>query len=331
MRFALVLLLAVAVAVGVATSRAGNGGGLSGAPVEAAVTPPPAVQTPAVPAPSFLSVKLDVRRPVAFEGARIVARIRPHAYDGRAILRVLKDGEEVARKSGIVRRGKLSERVPLPGIGRFLVRLELPARPGFVGRVLSTRVWVPGQELSAGDRGPAVRQLTTRLVELGYHLPEPTSTFTPEVADAVIAFQKASGLERTGSVSVADWRRLGRAQTPRPRHARPANHLEVDIARQILLVVRGGRTTAVLPVSTGALDDTPEGAFAIRRKNPWTTTWLGPGLLYRAMTFWKDEIAVHGYPSVPPYPASHGCVRVPMWAADWLYRRTPVGQRIYVY
>ena len=176
-----------------------------------------------------------------------------------------------------------------------------------------------------------MRELTSRLLELGYHLPERTGTFTPEVADAVIAFQKANGLDRTGAVSVNEWRRLGRASTPSPRHAKPANHLEVDIARQILLVVRGGETTAVLPVSTGALDDTPEGAFQIRRKNPWTTTWLGPGLLYRAMTFWKDEIAVHGYPSVPSYPASHGCVRVPMWAADWLYRRTPVGQRIYVY
>jgi lipoprotein-anchoring transpeptidase ErfK/SrfK len=34
---------------------------------------------------------------------------------------------------------------------------------------------------------------------------------------------------------------------------------------------------------------------------------------------------------VPVYPASHGCVRVPMWLANWLYVQSPVGERVYVY
>jgi lipoprotein-anchoring transpeptidase ErfK/SrfK len=176
-----------------------------------------------------------------------------------------------------------------------------------------------------------VRALTRRLIELGYRLPGETSDYGPQVFDAVLAFQKAAGLDRTGSMSEEDWRRLASAHTPRPRYRRPANHLEVDLTRQILLVVRAGKVTAVLPVSTGALGNTPEGKWRILRKDPWTTTWLGPAILYRTMTFWRNEVAVHGFPSVPAYPASHGCVRVPMWAADWLYRRTPVGQRIYVY
>jgi lipoprotein-anchoring transpeptidase ErfK/SrfK len=48
------------------------------------------------------------------------------------------------------------------------------------------------------------------------------------------------------------------------------------------------------------------------------------------MTF-HGNFAIHGYPSVPVYPASHGCVRVPMWLADWLYGQSPVGERIYIY
>jgi hypothetical protein len=39
----------------------------------------------------------------------------------------------------------------------------------------------------------------------------------------------------------------------------------------------------------------------------------------------------HRYYSVPTYPASHGCVRVPIWEADWLYDQSPVGERVYVY
>ena len=48
------------------------------------------------------------------------------------------------------------------------------------------------------------------------------------------------------------------------------------------------------------------------------------------MTF-HGNFAIHGYSSVPVWPASHGCVRVPMWLADWLYDQSPVGERVYVY
>ena len=41
--------------------------------------------------------------------------------------------------------------------------------------------------------------------------------------------------------------------------------------------------------------------------------------------------AIHGYPEVPAYPASHGCVRVPMWLATTLYEQIPMGGAIYVY
>ena len=48
------------------------------------------------------------------------------------------------------------------------------------------------------------------------------------------------------------------------------------------------------------------------------------------MTF-HTHYAIHGFPSVPAYPASHGCVRIPIWIADWLYQQSPVGERVYVY
>ncbi|HEX6761857.1 MAG TPA: L,D-transpeptidase [Gaiellaceae bacterium] len=40
--------------------------------------------------------------------------------------------------------------------------------------------------------------------------------------------------------------------------------------------------------------------------------------------------AVHGYPDVPPSPASHGCVRIPMWIATRVYGDVAVGPPIYV-
>jgi hypothetical protein len=48
------------------------------------------------------------------------------------------------------------------------------------------------------------------------------------------------------------------------------------------------------------------------------------------MTFYGN-MGLHGYPIVPPYPASHGCVREPLWACDWVYDRSFVGERLFIY
>ena len=95
--------------------------------------------------------------------------------------------------------------------------------------------------------------------------------------------------------------------------------------------MRGGKVAGVLPVSTGATGNTPEGIHNILWKAPQLTTWLGPGLLYRPLTFVGNSFAIHGWKSVPAYPASHGCVRVPIWTADWLYDRSPVGETVIVH
>jgi lipoprotein-anchoring transpeptidase ErfK/SrfK len=221
--------------------------------------------------------------------------------------------------------------VPTPGIGRFTVHVVFPATGGFAGQIQTTRVTARARTLASGSSGPDVRALSERLSELRFRVPGLSTSFTWELADSVIAFQKAYGLPRTGTAGPQTLKRLERARPLKPRFRSPALHIEVDKTRQILMVVRGGSVRAVLPVSTGATGNTPEGKHAIRWKAPATTTWLGSGILYRTLTFSGDSFAIHGWPDVPAYPASHGCVRIPIWAADWLYQRSPVGETVYVY
>ena len=40
--------------------------------------------------------------------------------------------------------------------------------------------------------------------------------------------------------------------------------------------------------------------------------------------------AVHGYHDVPPYQASHGCARIPLWAAHGVFTRWSIGDTVYV-
>ena len=287
------------------------------------VSPPVAIEVAPL-------VRLRSSPGFAFAGAKIVATIWPRSYSGRIAATVRQDNRVVGRAAGRASRGQLELTVPTPGPGRFGVSLELGAQPGLDAHAVWTGVRARARTLEVGFRGPEVEALAGRLTELRFHLPRSGEQYAPELSDAVIAFQKSAGLPRTGIGSGRVWRALAGATPLTPRYRTPARHIEVDKKRQILMVVRGGRITGVLPASTGATDNTPEGSFKILWKAPTTTTWLGPAILYRTLTF-HGGFAIHGFDPVPAYPASHGCVRVPIWAADWLYEQSPVGERIFIY
>ena len=108
--------------------------------------------------------------------------------------------------------------------------------------------------------------------------------------------------------------------------------LEIDLTRQVLVVVFDGSTRAVLDISTGrSYGTTPTGRFRVERQiDGYRTSPLGR--LYRPKYFYEG-VAVHGYPSVPPYPASHGCVRTTNAAMDWLWASgaAPVGTAVWAY
>jgi PKD repeat protein len=212
----------------------------------------------------------------------------------------------------------------------YVIRVEVVPSAGYVAtaRVLRANVVLP--RLAIGTRSAAVAQLGDQLRRLHFAAPYGAS-FDGRMLDAVYAFQKVAGLPRTGMVDARFWHALATGRTPPPRFAQPASHLEVNKGRQVLYVVRGSRVALIVPVSTAGLPGkfTPVGRFSIYRK----VVGFDPsplGTLYDPMYF-TGGYAIHGNPSVPPYPASHGCVRVPMWVAPHLYATNPYGETVYVY
>jgi hypothetical protein len=203
------------------------------------------------------------------------------------------------------------------------VRVSLVARPGYTGRFRSLATTIVQPQLGPGSRGPSVRALEARLRELHYVLPRVDGLYGHDTVEAVLAFQKVERLPWTGRVDERVWRRLATARIPRARHG--GTHIEVSKGSQYLLNVRNGVVADVVHVSTGATGNTPIGVWTVYRKVPgWD--WV----LWYPLYFLRG-FAIHGYPSVPSYPASHGCVRVPMWFAPRLYEQNPHGQKVYVY
>ncbi|SDT72949.1 L,D-transpeptidase catalytic domain [Actinoplanes derwentensis] len=197
------------------------------------------------------------------------------------------------------------------------------------------------EKLRHGAKSDVVVQLQERLTELGYWNGTADGRFGGTTQQAVYALQKAAGLRRDGTVGPKTWKALDRGVRPEARST-SGKLIEIDLKRQLLLVVEDGRVGQVFNTSTGSneyyehdgqtyLADTPRGRFTVGRQiDGWRDAPLG--LLWRPKYF-NGGIAVHGAPSVPPYPASHGCARVTVAAMNWMWKNDaiPLKTRVWVY
>lgn len=187
--------------------------------------------------------------------------------------------------------------------------------------------------LRPGDIGEEVGALQQRLLELGFWLDEADGHYGELTEQAVLAFQKVQGLSRDGLAGPATRAALATATAPRPRSTGVDGPVvEIDLERQVLLVVRGD-DVEVFNTSTGAGGrwTTPPGRFIVEREIDGVRH-APLGDLYRPKYF-NGGIAVHGSPSIPAHPASHGCARVHDDAMDhlWATGSLDVGTPVWVY
>jgi lipoprotein-anchoring transpeptidase ErfK/SrfK len=221
--------------------------------------------------------------------------------------------------------------------------------------VTTTTLEVPAVDaplVAVGQKdGAETARVQQRLLDAGFWLSGVDGDFGLTTRQAVMAFQKYSGLEPSGRVDDATAAALTTITLrPRPQTTDPGVVVEVDKSRQLLLVVNDAKVLWVLNTSTGSgqwyLEQnqkdptkwelgrsiTDSGRFKIRRERSegW---WAGDlGEIYRPKYF-NGGIAIHGSRSIPNYPASHGCVRVSVPAMDmlWESRMLPIGTTVWVY
>ncbi|HMU27273.1 MAG TPA: L,D-transpeptidase family protein [Solirubrobacterales bacterium] len=190
---------------------------------------------------------------------------------------------------------------------------------------------LPGQGDQYGARASGATQLQQQLADLRY-LPQSgvDGVIGYQTQQAVMAFQSVEGLTRDGVAGPVTKAALRVAKTPQPSARRPQRLMEVRIGKGVLLLVRGGKTVRVIHVSAGGPgNETPTGRYRIFRKElqSWSvpfSTWLPYA------SYFNNGIAFHEYPDVPPYPASHGCVRVPAPEAPLVYRFARLGTVVVV-
>jgi peptidoglycan hydrolase-like protein with peptidoglycan-binding domain len=178
-----------------------------------------------------------------------------------------------------------------------------------------------------GARGPAVRLLQQRLAAKGYVVGR-RGLFDDRTARAVLAFRKVSGMARTTTADTGLFKAvLAGKGTFKVRHPDHGKHVEADLSRQVVALVRGARVERIYPASSGK-PSTPtiQGSFRVYSKTP--------GFNAKAMYFSNYFIrgfAIHGYAVVPVFAASHGCLRIPIPDAVSVFRWIRIGDIVDVY
>ena len=183
------------------------------------------------------------------------------------------------------------------------------------------------------------REAERGLRELGYWTGPVDGVFDTASRSALIAFQKWEGRTVNGRLTRDELEAIRDGEAPQARDG-SYEHVEVDLERQVLLLIGRQGDIRVLPVSTGSgksfVSDgqtsvayTPRGRFVVYDKTfGWEDGALGS--VYYA-NYISGGVAIHGYESVPTQPASHGCIRIPMFAAREVSKLLPLGTIVLVY
>lgn len=176
-----------------------------------------------------------------------------------------------------------------------------------------------------------VRLAQTMLAGSGWlDASEVTGTLDYATSQALTAFEAWNGIERDGALTSASLVRVLRAGRPQPRDGGPGRPVEIYRDLGVVLLVEDGRVVRAVHASTGFGGRTPAGTFHVYRKE--TLSWSVPFKVWMPWaSYFTGGIAMHAYPDVPAYPASHGCVRLSAPEAPRVYAFAAEGTPVVVF
>ena len=259
--------------------------------------------------------------------------VRPYVPGQTVLVKAFVGGKEFKRDRLSIRReprgryGTFTDSVSSPGAGRVTVQVG-HKRTGTLGGLLARRSFAALDErVGFGSRGPFMELIQQRLVALHFYIPQ-TGVYDAGTGLALDAYHR---LLHWGTYQTLDGRTIsylldgfGEFKVRFPRHGR---HAEGNLSLQLVALADGSRVVSIYPTSSGK-PSTPTilGDFRVYSKVPG---YLPDGMYYS--NFFYTGYAIHGYNPAPDYPASHGCMRVPIVDAISIYNWLKIGDWVDVY
>jgi len=241
-------------------------------------------------------------------------------------IRGKKASKSVRRKVKAGGRFEFRFKVGNPGGLRLVIKhAASPAQVAF--RARAKRITVVDWQAGAGERGRKVLLLQRALLSQGFATPV-TGYYDDGTARGVLAFRKTNELGRDGFATKEVFAKLFRGGGAyKLRYPKAGKHVEFDWSRQVLVLAKGGKPYRTYHTSSGTpATPTVFGTYHFYLQTPGTNA---KGMVHSS--YFIRGYAIHGYASVPTYPASHGCLRVPIPNAASIFNWIDIGDPIYLY
>jgi hypothetical protein len=221
------------------------------------------------------------------------------------------------------------------------------------------------QIVRRGDRGEDVRRIQQRLKDLRFDPGPVDGVFGGDTAMAVWAFQKVvMKYQRDEIVDLVtpemwDVMRRDIDVSPRRPGAQTATHVEIYLPEQAMIVFKDRVPILITHISSGDGEEWCEEVMIspgedgnrngkeVITKGVCGVSWTPGGIYYfyrrvvglresQLGSMWNPVyfnygIAIHGAMQVPKEPASHGCIRIPIFISEYFPNLVSYGDRVYVF
>jgi hypothetical protein len=265
---------------------------------------------------------------------KVSGTLRPWAAGEKVTLILYRGKKTLKRKTVFVKQkkganyGKFSFDEKLVKPGRYSVQAIKNPSANLGGSKDRTRNFkIDYPDLDPGNKSSVVA-LFNRLLEAQGYVNDEGKSYDSATGRAVLAFHKVNGKSRTENADPGDFKKLADGRGGyKLKYPKAGKHVEADLSRQVMVLAKGGKVDEIYHISSGApATPTILGHYQFYRKEPGVNN-VG---MVNSVYFIRGY-ATHGYPSVPDYPASHGCLRNPIPDSMHIYNWIDIGDDIYVY
>jgi hypothetical protein len=269
----------------------------------------------------------------ANRAVRVSGVVRPYVSGQFVVIHAFMGHMLILNKRVGIRRspggtfGEFSSRLQSRGSGLVFISVVHDGSTTLERLVGYSRFEALDPQYGYGSSGPFIQLIQSRLRAL--HIFDPQSgVFDSYMALALDAYHRLLGWGASQSLDAATVASLmAGVGAFHIRDPGAGKHAEGDLATQLLALAYGADVYAIYPISSGK-PSTPTviGHFAVYSKVPG---YLPDGMYFS--NFFTGGYAIHGYDPAPDYPASHGCMRVPIQDAVSIYDWLDIGNVVDTY
>jgi hypothetical protein len=262
-----------------------------------------------------------------------IGTVKPFVAGQKVDVSFYLDGRRVQHQKVRLRKGKrglgvFRAKVRIEEAGKYAVSAKHVATPALGADSTVRKSWkVSFPSLHQGQCSDAVVGFKKAMRKLGY-IANSGRCFGGKTARGVLAYRKVNEMTRSMRAGKGLVKRVFAGKGGyRVRHPGAGRHVEAPLGKQVLVFAKGDRPYAIYPISSGkSSTPTVTGHFEFIRTEPG---YNSHGMYYS--WYFYGGYAVHGYESVPDYPASHGCLRTFIADQPEIYKRIEYGEDIFVF